>query len=188
MAPLTWTPVWASPLTSCLYLPPPPLHTQAAGCTPHPEPQAGSLSLPPAGSYVLHTCLNLVKSLLCCNFRVHLSPRTRPLHPGKVQGIVLGFCPEASEIYPGSFLNPTALPHTRTHTDTHTHTHTRTHTHAQAHMHADTRTHTHRLTQASLLEKEKHGCLCRPRVWRREEESTGSPQGQGEGQLTWRLP
>ena len=118
MAPLTWTPVWASPLTSCLYLPPPPLHTQAAGCTPHPEPQAGSLSLPPAGSYVLHTCLNLVKSLLCCNFRVHLSPRTRPLHPGKVQGIVLGFCPEASEIYPGSFLNPTALPHTRTHTHT----------------------------------------------------------------------
>ena len=166
MAPLTWTPVWASPLTSCLYLPPPPLHTQAAGCTPHPEPQAGSLSLPPAGSYVLHTCLNLVKSLLCCNFRVHLSPRTRPLHPGKVQGIVLGFCPEASEIYPGSFLNPTALPHTRTHTDTHTHTHTRTHTHAQAHMHADTRTHTHT------------GSL-RPLCWRKR--NTAASAGRGCG-------
>ena len=175
MAPLTWAPVWASQLPSCLYLPPPLLHMQAVGCTPHPEPQAGSLSLPTgshnrvlptAGSYAVHTCPNLVKSLLCCNFRVHLSPRTRSLHPGEDAEHCSWVLPRGLTDLPRELLE-SRCPAAHTHKHTHTHTHTG--------------------LLRPLLEKEKHSRLCRPRVWRREEEGMGSPQGQGEGQLTWRV-
>ena len=132
MAPLTWAPVWASQLPSCLYLPPPLLHMQAVGCTPHPEPQAGSLSLPTgshnrvlptAGSYAVHTCPNLVKSLLCCNFRVHLSPRTRSLHPGEDAEHCSWVLPRGLTDLPRELLEsrcPAAHPHKHTHTHTHT--------------------------------------------------------------------
>ena len=113
-----------------------------------------SRALPTAGSYAVHTCL------LCCNFRVHLSPRTRSLHPGEDSEHCSWVLPRGLTDLPRELLE-SRCPAAHTHT------------------------HTHTGLLRPLLEKEKHSCLCRPRVWRREEERMGSPQGQGEGQLTW---